>query len=100
MSILDKPWHIYVGDSWIGTLMPTTSDDTWYYADFSEGDAWGNFAPWFKQAYEAFRAEDDAAWQNIYSQLRLMGLALRSDDGESHANVTVHIDGSSAWFVV
>ena len=100
MSILDKTWHVYVGGSYIGTLTPTGSDDHWYYADFTQGDAWGNFAPWFKQAVDAFNAGDNAKWEGVYSQLTAMGLTLSSDDGEAYDAPTLHIDGGSAWFVV
>jgi hypothetical protein len=100
VGITDKVWQIYVGDSWIGTLTPTGADDNWYYADFTQGDAWGNFAPWFKQAFEAHQAGDEATWQNVYSQLTLMGLTITADDGEAYDNPTLHIDGNSAWFVV
>jgi hypothetical protein len=100
VDILDKEWQVYVGQSWIGTLTPTGADDEWYYADFSEGDAWGNFAPWFKQAVDAFEAEDDVAWQGIYSQLIAMGLEMRADDGETYTSFTLYVDGDSAWFVI
>jgi hypothetical protein len=99
VGITDKVWQVYVGDSWIGTLTPTGADDNWYYADFTQGDAWGNFAPWFKQAFEAHQAGDEATWQNVYSQLTLMGLTITADDGEAYDNPTLHIDGNSAWFV-
>ncbi|HEC24107.1 MAG TPA: hypothetical protein ENI95_14440 [Chloroflexi bacterium] len=100
MSILDKVWHVYVGDSWIGTLAPTGADDSWYYADFTEGDAWGNFAPWFREALAAFQAEDAEALEKVYSQLWLMGLVISAEDGESYTNPTVYIDGANAWFSV
>ena len=100
MSITDKTWHVYVGESWIGSLTPSGADDDWYYADFSQGDAWGNFAPWFQQAVEAHKAGDEATWQNVYSQLTAMGLTIRADDGESYNNPTIHIDGGNAWFIV
>lgn len=100
VSVLDKAWHLYVGQSWVGTLTPTGSDETWYQASFSPGDGWGNFAPWFQRAYEAFSNGDEAGWNNWYSQLSQMGLVLTADDGESYQNPTIHIDGSSAWFLV
>jgi hypothetical protein len=100
VSILDKTWHIYLGGSHIGTLTPTGADDNWYYANFTQGDAWGNFAPWFQQALTAFNAGDSAKWEGIYSQLTMMGLSLHADDGESYANPTLHIDGGTAWFTV
>ena len=76
------------------------ADDDWYYADFTEGDAWGNFAPWFKQAVEAFEAEDDVAWESIYAQLVAMGIEMRADDGESYTSFTLYVDGDTAWFVI
>lgn len=100
MSITEKVWHIYIGESWLGTLTPTGADENWYYADFGEGDAWGNYRPWFMQALEAHQAGDDASWENIYSQLLMMGLALVADDGETYQEPTIHIDGGSAWFLV
>lgn len=96
--MLDKTWHLYIGQSWLGTLTPNGSDDNWYYADFTEGDAWGNFAPWFKQAAEAQKSGGD--WEAVYQQLYMMGLSLVADDGESFENPAVFVDGSSAWFVV
>ena len=99
MSALEKVWHVYVGDSWVGTLTPTGSDDEWYYANFSQGDAWGNFAPWFQHATEAYNGGDEAGWHNWYSQITAMGLLISSDDGESYRNPTLHIDGDNAWFV-
>jgi len=100
VSILDNDWLIYVGDTWIGTLAPTGSDDDWYYADFTPGDGWGNFAPWFQQAVEAHKAGNDNDWNSIYSQLLSMGLTISADNGESYNGPTLHIDGSQAWFVV
>lgn len=100
MSIQDKTWHLYVGDSWLGTLTPTGADSDWHYAAFTPGDAWGNFKPWFIQAADAHKAGDDAAWNNVFSQLTVMGLALVADDGERYDNPTVVVDGSNAWFVV
>jgi hypothetical protein len=100
VSILDKTWHLYVGQSWVGSLMPTGSDDNWYYADFTEGDAWGNFRPWFVKAVEAQQAGDEGAWQATYEQLSFMGMALVADDGERYDSPTVFINGGSAWFVV
>jgi hypothetical protein len=82
------------------TLTPTGSDDQWYTASFSPGDAWGNFAPWFQKAYEAFSQGDEAGWDGWYSQLTRMGLTLSSDDGESYQNPTIHVDSDRAWFVV
>ncbi len=99
MGISDKTWHLHVGGSWVGTLTPTGSDDTWYYASFSQGDAWGNFAPWFEQAAKAQQA-GDAGWQTTYDQLIAMGVTISADDGETYQNPTVLIDGGSAWFVV
>ena len=100
MDVLNTLWHLYVGQSWIGTLTPTDADDTWYYAVFSQGDAWGNFAPWFVKAYEAYAAGDEAGWQNVYDQLYLMGMTLVAEDGDAYENPTVLVDGSQAWFVV
>ena len=100
MGILGAVWHLYVGQSWVGTLTPTGADETWYYADFVEGDAWGNFAPWFTTAFEAFQSGDEEAWQNIFGQLHMMGMALVAESGATYENPTVLIDGSSAWFVV
>ncbi len=100
MSIQDKVWHVYVGQSWIGTLTPTNADANWYYATFTPGDAWGNFAPWFQKAVEAHKAGDEAGWQQWYSQLTTMGVSIAADDGESYQNPTIHIDGGNAWFVV
>jgi hypothetical protein len=97
---MDKQWHVYVGQSLIGTLIPTGCDDTWYYADFNQSDAWGNFAPWFQKAAEASNGGDDAEWNKWYSQLTMMGLAITADDGESHANPTLNIDGQKAWFTL
>ncbi len=96
----DKNWHIYIGNSYIGTLTPTGADDQWYQATFTAGDAWGNFAPWFNQAFAAHQSGDQAGWQNVYQQLTLMGLTITADDGESYSNPTILIDGGSAWFVV
>lgn len=100
MDVLNTLWHLYVGQSWVGTLTPTDADDTWYYAVFSQGDAWGNFAPWFVKAYEAYAAGDEAGWQNVYDQLYLMGMALVAEDGDAYENPTVLVEGSQAWFVV
>jgi hypothetical protein len=100
VSIMDKAWNLYIGESWLGTLTPTESDDNWYYADFAEGDAWLNFRPWFLQALEAQQAGDDAAWRAVYDQLYAMNLVLAADDGETFASPTVFIDGGSAWFIV
>ena len=100
MDILGKEWQVFVGQSWIGTLTPTGADDDWYYADFTAGDAWGNFAPWFQQAIDAFEAEDDVAWESIYSQLVAMGITMRADDGETYTSFTLYVDGDSAWFVI
>ena len=100
MDVLNTLWHLYVGQSWIGTLTPTDADDTWYYAVFSQGDAWGNFAPWFVKAYEAYAAGDEAGWQNVYDQLYLMGITLVAEDGDAYEDPTVLVDGSQAWFVV
>jgi len=98
--MLDKSWHIFVGESWVGTLHPTGADDDWIQADFEEGDAWGNFAPWFIKAAEAYADGDEAGWQSWISQLVAMGLTLRADDGESYASPTVIIEGGQAWFAV
>lgn len=98
MALADKTWQITVGGTWIGTLTPTGADGQWVTAAFAPGDGWGNFAPWFSQAYAAFSGGDEAAWQATYSQLTMMGLAITADDGESVANPTIHIDGSNAWF--
>ena len=100
MSVLDKVWHVYVGQSWVGTLTPTGADGSWYYADFSPGDAWGNFAPWFIKAAEAFNAGDEAGWQSVYDQLMLMGVTLVADDGESYHNPIMIMDGNSVRFAV
>ncbi len=100
MSALDKTWHIYIGGSWLGTLTPTTADDQWYIADFTPGDAWGNFAPWFERAFEAFQNGDQPGWDNWYSQLTAMGVDLTAEDGETHHNPTLHIDGQQAWFLI
>ncbi len=100
MSVLDKTWNLYVGQSWIGALTPTGSENEWVLASFAQGDGWGNFAPWFQKAYDAFSSGDEAGWDNWYSQLTRMGLVLSSDDGEAYQNPTVHIDGTHAWFVV
>lgn len=100
MSVLDKVWHVYVGQSWVGTLTPTGADESWCYADFSPGDAWGNFAPWFIKAAEAFNAGDEARWQSVYDQLMLMGVTLAADDGESYYNPTVITDGNSGCFAI
>lgn len=100
MSVLGKVWHVYVGGSWVGTLTPTGTQGDWVEASFSPGDAWGNFAPWFIQAAEAFGAEDEESWQSPLSQLAMMGVSLVADDGETHANPTVITDGSSGWFAV
>ena len=97
MALTDKTWQITVGGTWIGTLTPTGSDGQWVTATFSPGDGWGNFAPWFAQAYAAFSGGDEAAWQTTYSQLTMMGLAITADDGESLSSPTIHIDGANAW---
>jgi hypothetical protein len=98
MALTDKAWHITVGGTWIGTLTPTGSDGQWVTASFTQGDAWGNFAPWFSQAYAAFSAGDEAGWQNVYNQLTMMKIAIAADDGETYATPIIHIDGSNAWF--
>jgi hypothetical protein len=98
VALTDKAWHITVGGTWIGTLTPSGTDGEWVTASFSPGDGWGNFAPWFAQAYAAFAGGDQAGWQKVYEQLTLMKIAIAADDGESHANPTIHIDGSNAWF--
>ena len=100
MALTEKNWHIYVGGSLIGTLTPTGSDGQWVTASFAPGDGWGNFAPWFAQAYAAFQSGDDAGWQNVYSQLATMKLSIAADDGETHPNPTIHIDGTNAWIAV
>lgn len=98
--MLSKSWYVYIGESWVGTLHPTSADDEWVQADFEEGDAWGNFAPWFIKAADAYQAGDEAEWQNWTSQLAAMGLNLRADDGENYASPTIIVDGSQAWFAV
>jgi hypothetical protein len=100
VSITEKVWHITIGSSWVGSLTPTGADGDWYTAEFTEGDAWGNFAPWFRQAYAAYTAGDEATWRNMALQFQIMGLAISADDGESYANPAILIDGSSAWFAV
>lgn len=100
MDVLATTWYLYVGQSWIGTLTPTGADEDWYFADFAEGDAWGNFAPWFIKAYEAYADGDDAGWQSVYDQLNMMGMSLVAESGETFENPTVLIDGPNAWFVV
>jgi hypothetical protein len=97
VALTDKAWQITVGGTWIGTLTPTGADGGWVTASFAPGDGWGNFAPWFAQGYAAFAAGDEAGWKNVYSQLTTMGVAITADDGETHANPTIHIDGSNAW---
>lgn len=96
--MLDKVWHLYIGQSWLGTLTPTGADDNWYYADFTQGDAWGNFAPWFNKAAEAQMSGGD--WESVYQQLYHMGLSLVADDGETYERPQVFVDGGSAWFIV
>jgi hypothetical protein len=98
--MLSKSWYVFVGESWVGTLHPTGSDDEWIQADFEEGDAWGNFAPWFVKAAEAYQAGDEPGWQSWTLQLTAMGLSLRADDGESFSSPTIIIDGGQAWFAV
>lgn len=100
MAIVHKVWHLYVGGSWIGTLTPTGEDANWVYAEFRQGDAWGNFAPWFRKAYDAHRIGNDAAWEDVYTQLISMDLVITSDDGERYESPTIHIDGRQAWFFV
>jgi hypothetical protein len=100
VALTDKTWHLYVSGTWLGTLTPSGTDGGWCIASFSPGDGWGNFAPWFEKAYQAFQAGDDAGWQAVYQQLTLMKLSISADDGESHANPTVHISGGNAWFSV
>jgi hypothetical protein len=101
LSVLDTVWHLYVGSSWIGSLAPTGVDGEWVHAEFNEGDAWGNFAPWFQQAAEAYNAGDDDGWDDIYGQLYMMGMTLAPDDGgEVIPNPTVIVDGPDAWFIV
>lgn len=100
MDVLNTLWYLYVGQSWVGTLTPTGAEDGWYFATFLEGDAWGNFAPWFVKAYEAYSAGDEAGWQRVYDQLCLMGLVLVAEDGDAYENPTILIDGSQAWVVV
>jgi hypothetical protein len=98
VALTDKAWHISVGDTVIGSLTPTGADGQWVTATFAPGDGWGNFAPWFSQAYAAFAAGDEAGWQTTYTQLTTMGLAITADDGETYASPTIHIDGTNAWF--
>ncbi len=100
VSLPGKVWHVYVGQSWVGTLTPTGQDGDWIGAGFSQGDAWGNFAPWFVKAAEAHQSGSEADWQEAQSQLAMMGVTLVSDDGETHANPTVITDGISGWFAV
>ena len=100
MSIMEKNWHIYVGDSWIGTLTPVGADGDWIEADFAEGNGWGNFAPWFQKTADAYHAGNDDEWDNWYSQLTAMGLIIEADDGEAYTNPTLIIEGNSAWFRV
>ena len=100
MALTDKAWHVSIGGTYIGTLTPNGSDGQWVTASFAQGDGWGNFAPWFQQAYAAFSAGDDATWQTVYQQLTLMHLSIAADDGETHASPTLHIDGGNAWFSV
>lgn len=100
MALTDKVWHVSLGGSYIGTLTPSGTDGQWTTAAFAPGEAWGNFAPWFAQAFAAFKSGDNAAWQGIYQQITMMGLAIAADDGESYSNPTLHIDGASAWFAV
>jgi hypothetical protein len=100
VAITDKVWNVYIGQSWIGTLTPTSADNQWYYADFTPGDAWGNFAPWFLQAVQAHKSGDEDGWKSIYQQITLMNLTIAADDGESYTNPSLHIDGAHAWFIV
>lgn len=96
--MLDKSWHIYLGDSWIGTLHPTTEDGDWIVAEFEAGDAWGNFAPWFQKAAAAYNDGDDAEWDKWYGQLTAMGLVIVADDEEAYDNPVILVDGAQAWF--
>lgn len=97
---MDKDWHLYLGGSYLGTLQPTEADDHWTYAQFAAGDAWGNFAPWFQNAVQAHLNGDDATWAEVYGQIQAMGIYIEAEDGEAFNDLTVHIDGHSAWFAV
>lgn len=99
MSVLDNVWHLYIGQSWLGTLTPFEVGGDWIVAEFAQGDAWGNFAPWFVTAAKAFEVGDEEGWQTVYGQLAAMGIALVSDDGETLDSPTVITDGATAWFV-
>ncbi len=100
MSVLDKVWHLYIGQSWLGTLTPVNVDGDWVVAEFAQGDAWGNFAPWFVNSAKAFEEGDDEGWQLVYGQLSAMGIALVADDGETVEGPTVITNGDTAWFAV
>lgn len=100
MGVLGTVWRLYVGSSLIGTLIPTGVDGEWVHAEFSAGDVWGNFAPWFRKAAEAYHAGDNPAWNELHAQLYMMGMTLTRDDGgETIRNPTVIVDGPDAWFI-
>lgn len=95
--MLGKTWYVYVGSSWVGTVDPVGNSGDWIEANFHEGDHWGNFAPWFTRAFDAYHAGDDGTWDDVYGQLATMGIVLEAEDGERYENPTLLINGGSAW---
>jgi hypothetical protein len=100
MGLVEQKWHVYVGDTWLGTLTPTGEHEGWVGADFEPSDNWDNFSPWFAQAYDAHQNGDTGEWERIYSQIETMGLTITADSGETYDNPTLLVSEGEAWFAV
>jgi hypothetical protein len=91
--------YLKQGETILGTLEDDGSDFPWFYCIFKATEAYQDIKPLFDRELELIEMEDWEQFEQIYQQIRDLGLCLVEKDGETVVtDFLLHIEGDSAWF--
>ena len=95
----DRTFQLYRGETLLGVLTPTESDQPWWLGSFAPTIAFEEVRPLFLQELKLLNADQMGEWELLQTQIQTLELKLVPSDGsDSVSDFLLHIDAENAWW--
>ena len=97
---MGQSWKLKLDNEILGVLTDGSPDMPFMFCKFVASAPFSKYQALFAKELELLNSDQMALWEQIYSEINALGLALEPNDGTSEliTEFILHIDGNKAWF--
>jgi len=97
---MSQSWTLKLGNEILGALTDGSLNMPFTFCRFVASAPFSKYQSLFAKELELINSDQMALWEQVYSEINALGLALEPTDGTSGliSEFILHIDGNKAWF--